>query len=132
MFMSPVWAIGAARDSGKNRHAHPAPFPIMVPYGMCKLFVPLGGLILDPWNGTGTTCAAAILTERRYMGIDIEPYHCEQALTKVERTTKDLLRIRDQLRQRMRRRLIDSLGIDPDAPVATEQKPSQSVEDAHE
>jgi DNA modification methylase len=124
MFLSPVWEIGAARDSAQNRHAHPAAYPIMLPYGIIKLFVPIGGMILDPWNGTGTTCAAAVLTGRRYIGIDIEPYNCELGIAKVERTTQFLPKLQEQMRQKLRKRLIDSLGIDPDAPVVTAPEPS--------
>lgn len=61
------------RDGG-----HPAPFPILLPLRLIKMFsfgaVQSehfdGDIILDPFCGSGTTCAAAKTLGRRYIGID--------------------------------------------------------------
>jgi site-specific DNA-methyltransferase (cytosine-N4-specific) len=34
---------------------------------------PVGGVVLDPFRGTGRTLAAAIESERRGLGFDIQP-----------------------------------------------------------
>jgi modification methylase len=58
---------------------HPAPFPQKLPARLLRLYshgaaahFP-GEIVLDPFAGTGTTCAAAKSMRRRYVGIDINP-----------------------------------------------------------
>jgi modification methylase len=56
---------------------HPAPFPAKLPGRLMRLYTygaaaqfP-GEIVLDPFVGTGTTCAVAKSMGRRYVGIDI-------------------------------------------------------------
>jgi site-specific DNA-methyltransferase (adenine-specific) len=61
---------------------HPCPKPL-------PLFVQLiekirADLILDPFCGSGTTCVAAKMLGRRYIGIDISPEYCEIARQRLE------------------------------------------------
>jgi DNA modification methylase len=58
---------------------HPAPFP----YGLAEDHVlswsNSGDVVLDPFNGSGTTMAAAVRNNRRSIGIDISDQYCEIA-----------------------------------------------------
>ena len=65
---------------------HSAVFPVALPEWFIKLFTKPGDLILDPFNGSGTTCVAAKRLGRNYLGIDISQEYCQLA---VERLSKD-------------------------------------------
>ena len=48
------------------------------------LFSNPGDLIIDPFCGSGTTCVAAKMLGRNYIGIDISPDYCEIARQRLE------------------------------------------------
>ena len=41
-----------------------------------KAGVPVGGLVLDPFLGSGTTAVACVQTGRNFIGIEIDPGYC--------------------------------------------------------
>ena len=45
---------------------------------------PVGGTVLDPFAGSGTTCKMAKLNGRNYIGIDIAEEYVELARRRVE------------------------------------------------
>lgn len=61
-----VWKIASVRKNGR----HEAEFPQELARRVVKLFSPRGGMVLDPFVGTGTTAAAAKAEGRRWIGID--------------------------------------------------------------
>ena len=69
----------------KRGGEHPAPFPEKLPARLMRLYTygatthfP-GEIVLDPFVGTGTTCAIAKSMGRRYVGIDINPAYVKIA-----------------------------------------------------
>jgi modification methylase len=73
----------------KRAGNHPAPFPEKLPGRLMRLYTygavgdfP-GELVLDPFAGTGTTCAVARRMGRRYVGIDIEAAYVKIAQERV-------------------------------------------------
>jgi site-specific DNA-methyltransferase (adenine-specific) len=40
--------------------------------------------VLDPFSGSGTTCVAALMNGRNYIGIDLNPDYCELARERIE------------------------------------------------
>lgn len=74
-----IWDYTTCGDGGKLKHQHPATFPNMLPYDLIECFCPPDGLVLDPLNGSGTTCLAAKSLGRRYLGMDIAEEYCEIA-----------------------------------------------------
>jgi modification methylase len=68
---------------------HPAPFPEKLPARLIRLYTygaagqfP-GEIVLDPFVGTGTTCAVAKSMGRRYVGIDINEAYVRLAQERV-------------------------------------------------
>ncbi len=77
-----VWNI---RSVSRNAR-HEAEFPEELASRVIRLFSPVGGVVLDPFVGTGTTTSVAKRLGRRWLGIDIEPKHAKIA----RRRTNDL------------------------------------------
>ncbi len=60
-------------------NSHPAVYPIYIIQELIKLLTNKGDIVLDPFNGSGTTCVAAKNTGRQYIGIEINPNYVELA-----------------------------------------------------
>ena len=71
--------------SGKDaQHGHPAPFPIGLAQEHIMSWSNEGAVVLDPFNGSGTTTKAALDLQRRYIGIDVNQEYCEAALKRLD------------------------------------------------
>jgi len=66
-----VWDYMCAGDKNKIKRQHPAPFPDKIPYDLIQCFCPEGGLVIDPYMGSGSTAVAAIKLNKSFMGFDI-------------------------------------------------------------
>ncbi|MFE1543638.1 DNA-methyltransferase [Streptomyces microflavus] len=67
-----VWEIPASRGGTTNTASYPVELPARAIAAGC----PVGGLVLDPFSGSGTTGVAALAAGRHYLGIDLNPaYH---------------------------------------------------------
>ena len=63
---------------------HPSQKPIKLLKHLIWIFSKPNDLILDPFCGSGTTCVAAKMLGRRYIGIDISEKYCEIARQRLE------------------------------------------------
>lgn len=74
-----------------RRASHPAPFPEALPNRLIAMYTFAaapeegfgGDLVLDPFCGTGATCAAAKKLGRRFLGIDLSADFAVQAAERV-------------------------------------------------
>ena len=71
------WDI--APEHKMKEFGHPAMFPEAIPYRLMKLFSYKGDLVLDPFNGCGTTTLVAKQNGRGFIGIDISGKYCKIA-----------------------------------------------------
>ena len=58
-------------------NAHPAPFPIGLPYRCIESTN--AQVVLDPFMGSGTTAVAAKRLGRKFIGIELSPEYCQEA-----------------------------------------------------
>jgi DNA modification methylase len=63
--------VGGGHLGHPLAHDGEAPMPLGVAERFVCWFAPPGGLVLDPFAGSGTTCHAAVLHGRRFVGADI-------------------------------------------------------------
>lgn len=62
---------------------HPAMFPEELPRRLMKLFSYKNDIVLDPFNGAGTSSLTAWKLGRRFIGIDVSRQYCDTALTRI-------------------------------------------------
>lgn len=84
-FVYPSNVLHMATECYNQQHS--AVFPIALPGWFTRLFTKPGDLVLDPFNGSGTTCVAAKQLGRDYLGIEIDPDYCRLAEERLAKTT---------------------------------------------
>jgi len=80
------WVLGRWAFPPETRmkdYDHPAMFPEELPRRLMKLFSYKNDLILDPFNGAGTTTLVAWKLGRRFIGIDISEQYSGQAIARL-------------------------------------------------
>lgn len=92
----PLKQAGIKNDSGRGfsesdphkeilrRNNHPTVKPIRLMEYLCKLITPPGGVILDPFLGSGTTGVAAKRLGFQFIGIERESEYLEIARRRIE------------------------------------------------
>lgn len=86
----PQFAKGSTlRDAEKllpsrKGNFHPTVKPTDLMRYLCRLVTPPGGLVLDPFMGSGSTGKAAVLEGFRFVGIDLDPAHVAIAKARID------------------------------------------------
>lgn len=76
-----VWRFPPERA---RRVGHPAPFPLELPLRLIRLYTFQGGLVLDPFLGSGTTAVAARAAGRRFVGYEVDPGYLKLARERLQ------------------------------------------------
>ena len=71
------WSIAPEHDMKK--YDHPAMFPEELVRRALMLFSFKNDIVLDPFNGTGTTCVVSRSINRKFVGVDISQQYCDTA-----------------------------------------------------
>lgn len=78
----PSNVLHLATECGNKSHS--AAFPEALPEWFIKLFTDEGDLVLDPFLGSGTTCAVAQRLRRNSVGVEILAEYCGLAEEEIE------------------------------------------------
>ena len=76
------WSIAPERNM--KEYGHPAMFPEKLAERVIKLFSFQNDIVLDPFNGVGTTTKVASRLNRHYIGFDVSEKYVEIARKRVE------------------------------------------------
>lgn len=83
--MRSVWCIPATPKKEKTFGKHPTQKPIELLKRIITASSSENDIILDVFNGSGTTgVAAAIVGNRKFIGLEIDPNYCELAKQRIE------------------------------------------------
>jgi DNA modification methylase len=78
---------GAGRTSSGRANVHPTVKPINLMRWLVRLVTPPGGIVLDPFTGSGTTGCAAVLESVRFLGLELSPEYVEIAEARIRHWT---------------------------------------------
>ncbi len=76
-----IWKF---QPESAKRAKHPAPFPVDLPYRLIQLYTFEEDTVLDPFCGSGTTCLAAIQTNRHFVGFDVNQEYIDVAKDRIK------------------------------------------------
>lgn len=86
--LNDVWDIPYLNPKAKERVGYPTQKPLLLIERIIELVTDENDLVLDPFCGSGTTCVAAKLSNRTYLGIDISVDAIQLAETRLETPVK--------------------------------------------
>ncbi len=78
--MRSVWAIGTPKPSEKKYGKHPTQKPIDLLVRIVMASTDKGDLIIDPFTGSSTTGLAAVLNDRKFIGVDLEKKYLDLSI----------------------------------------------------
>ncbi len=84
-FMEWTKSVWTMNPESARKVKHPAPFPVELPYRLTQLYTFKGDIVLDPFMGSGTTAIAALKSERKYVGYDVDAEYIRIAEERIAR-----------------------------------------------
>jgi len=86
--LNDVWEIPFLNPKAKERVGYPTQKPLLLLEKIIELTTQQGDVVLDPFCGSGTTCVAAKLLDRKYIGIDKSQEAVELTLSRIKNPIK--------------------------------------------
>lgn len=71
--------IQLVKNVSKTDYNHPCPVPVELMERIILLTTEPGGLVIDPFCGSGTTAVACLNTKRRFLGFEIDTVYADMA-----------------------------------------------------
>ena len=67
-----------------RKNIHPTVKPMDLMRYLCRLVTPPGGLVLDPFTGSGSTGKSAVMEGFRFVGIELSPEYAAIARARIQ------------------------------------------------
>ena len=80
-----TWSAANEKSSGQSIIFGTKPLQILVPY--IKILSPRGGIVMEPFGGSGSTLIACEIMKRKCRAIEIEPMYAEVIINRWEKFT---------------------------------------------
>lgn len=78
--LTSIWRFPPERKNG-----HPVPFPLTLPARIIhSILDDKQGIVIDPYVGSGTTCLAAKLLNKDYIGVEISKEYVKDAENRIK------------------------------------------------
>lgn len=76
-------------ESGPRRNVHPTVKPTALMRYLARITrTPTGGVVLDPFAGSGTTGIGAVMEGRRFIGIELDPGYADIARARIAKAAE--------------------------------------------
>jgi site-specific DNA-methyltransferase (adenine-specific) len=85
-----VWRVTRLHRQHPERENHPTQKPLEIVTRMVMASCPVGGLVLDPFLGSGTTAVAALANGRRIAGFELNAEYFAQMQERISREVSQL------------------------------------------
>lgn len=79
-----VWIIPNVKANHIEKTEHPCQFPISIAQRLILSMTPINGTVLDPFMGSGSTGAAAIIENRNFIGVELDHDYFNIAKSRLE------------------------------------------------
>ena len=80
-----LWKTGSPKNP-----QHPAPFPVELIRKPIIIYTDEGDVVVDPFCGSGSTCVAAKMLGRRYIGIELDKDYVDITKERLDKTQRPL------------------------------------------
>lgn len=80
-----VWSVSRLHRLHREREDHPTQKPLEIIERMVLASCPEGGLVLDPFAGSGTTVDACMRNQRRCVAFEINEDYCNTIRNRIDR-----------------------------------------------
>ena len=76
-----IWQMQTASAKALE---HPAPYPLILPQRIMRLYSFTGDTVLDPFMGSGTTAIACIKERRHFIGCELSKEYFDKAVRRIK------------------------------------------------
>jgi adenine-specific DNA-methyltransferase len=89
-----VWDIPNVKHNHPEKLEHPCQFPVELAQRCVLAFSDPGDLVFDPFAGVGSSAIAALMHERRFLGIELDSAFSQTARERIGRLKRGELAVR--------------------------------------